>query len=152
ADLFFEANAGGLCRWPAGRMDAVYRFALLFLMMNTTSSQADVPALFKGRAFTCATLAEVVNHYVALGEDAAVKELKALVPKGFSGFKRGFSMDERIGWVCRILFEPKGTEPLRPPGLGGLSLPPMPLKEWPFYPVARSGETYCVLSEGYMLA
>ena len=33
------------------------------------------------------------------------------------------SILERIAWVCRILFQPKGKEPLRGPGYGGLSLP-----------------------------
>ena len=28
----------------------------------------------------------------------------------------------------------------------------MPLVKWPLYPVAKSGDTYCVLAEGYSLA
>jgi hypothetical protein len=40
------------------------------------------------------------------------------------------------------------------PMLGALRLPhdQMPLTKWPLFPVAKSGETYCVLSEGYSLA
>jgi hypothetical protein len=64
---------------------------------------------------------------------------------------RGFSYNERIGWVCRILFEAKRDEPLREPRFGGLHLPwkSMPLKSWPLYPVACSGSSYFILSEGY---
>jgi hypothetical protein len=59
----------------------------------------------------------------------------------------------RLAWICRILFEPKGTEPLREPGFG-LLFPPldtMPSAEWPHLPLVRSGQTYFVLSTAYGL-
>jgi hypothetical protein len=105
------------------------------------------------RRTTCATLADAANHFIALGERAAAKELDSLVLDWDTDFHGKFSRNERLGWVCRILFEPKGKEPLRAPAYGGLGLPykTMPLSNWPLYPVARSGSTYFVLSEGYSL-
>ncbi len=115
---------------------------------------AETPKLFLARPFTCADLGEATNHFVALGEEAAIKELEGLTSDWEKDHKPGrFSRNERVGWVCRILFQPKGEEPLRPPGFGGLSLPweSMPLKAWPLYPVAACGKSYFVLSEGYRL-
>lgn len=106
------------------------------------------PRLFQQQDFTAASLAEAVNHFVDLGEVTAVQELRALaLSKEFPDHRTNV----RIGWVCRILFDPKRTEPLRPPLFGVLSLPyrTMPLKNWPRYPVALYGSTYFVLSEGY---
>jgi hypothetical protein len=60
-------------------------------------------------------LAEAANHYVALGEEAATKELESLTSDWTEDRKGGFSTNERIGWICRILFQPKGKEPLRAP-------------------------------------
>jgi hypothetical protein len=126
--------------------------ALLFAFAGLRSAHGNPPRLFSERSFNAATLAEAVNHYVALGEEAAVKELLSLgQPDDTLG---SIDVNERIGWVCRILFEPKGDAPLRPPMFGGLSLPcrTMPLTRWPLYPVVLSGSSYFVLSEGYMLA
>ena len=55
--------------------------------------------------------------------------------------------------MCRILFMSRDGKPLRPPFYGALDLPylTMPLERWPLYPVAQSGATYFVLSEGYSL-
>jgi len=129
--------------------------AFLFVLLNAVSG-AEVPGLFSEKAFTAKDLAEAVNHFIALGEEGAVKELSALAPD--HDFKRdvgtkGFSMPERVGWVCRILFEPKDDKPLRGPGYGGHSLPrlTMPRKNWPLYPVAASGDSFFVLSEGYVV-
>lgn len=105
------------------------------------------------QAFTCATLAEAANHFIDLGEAAAVKELEALAPDHNWNIVGGIHWAERVGWVCRILFTPKGKEPLRAPRYGGHTLPDstMPLASWPLYPVAASGTSYFVLSEGYSL-
>ena len=117
--------------------------------------RADSPRLFSEREFTCVSFAEAVNHFISLGQGNAVKELRRLtLPWGEDFRAHGeFSVNERIGWVCRVLFQPKENEPLRPPLFGGLNLPDqtMPLKSWPLYPVAFSGGTYFVLSQGYML-
>jgi hypothetical protein len=115
-------------------------------------ANAQVPELFRNHSFNAATLAKAVNHYVSLGEEAAVGSLTELVNE--RKHQQGIDIPERIGWVCRILFSSKTTKPLRPPLYGALSLPfnTMPLENWPHYPIAHSGNTYFVLSEGYMLA
>jgi hypothetical protein len=117
---------------------------------------AEVPKLFCEKSFTSATLAEAVNRYVAIGEVATIKELQqvALQEKNSHGelfAGKGFSVNERIGWVCRILYEPQGHSPLRAPKFGVLAMPEktMPAEKWPLYPLAFSGSTYVVLKQGY---
>lgn len=114
----------------------------------------EVPQIFKVREFNSATLADAANHYIALGEARAIKELKALDEDFVESMDRGFHRNERIGWVCRIIFAGKGTKPLRPPMYGGQSLARFitPLERWPLYPVAESDGVFFVLSEGYVLA
>lgn len=130
------------------------RTLILALLMTLQFGCSATPRLFRQKAFDSVGLAEAVNHFVALGEDAAVQELRDLSSDGSKDIKRGYSNNERVGWVCRILFQSKGDEPLRPPGFGANHLPyyTMPIERWPLYPVALSGSTYFVLSEGYMLA
>jgi len=108
--------------------------------------------LFRSAQFNCTDIARAVNHYVDLGEEATIHEFSSMADDD-ADLSRGFSVNERIGWLCRILFEPGGGS-LRPPMFGGLNLPynSMHTQNWPLYPVAKSGETYCVLSEGYRLA
>lgn len=129
-------------------------FLTFFFLIRICRS--DPPPLFSEREFTCASFAEAVNHFISLGEDNAVKELRRLALRPGEDFIAShgeFSVNERIGWVCRVLFQPNDGKPLRPPLYGGLNLPEnsMPLKSWPLYPVAFSGGTYFVLSQGYML-
>jgi hypothetical protein len=131
------------------------RFILSFLILSANPCYAETPLLFREKPFICAALAEAANHYVALGEKAAIKELEALTSDWTKDHRRGeFSRNERVGWVCRVLFQPKEKEPLRQPSFGALHLPrnSMPLKAWPLYPVASSGKSYFVLSEGYSVA
>ena len=111
------------------------------------------PVLFKQKQFDSIVLANAINYYVGLGEKQSLIELQALSVDDFD-FSNGFDVNERIGWVCRALYETKNKKPLRPPAFGGLSLPrnSMPLQNWPLYPVAKTGSTYVVLSEGYSLA
>ena len=116
---------------------------------------AEIPKLLVQRAFTSADLAEAVNHYVAIGEPATIKELEkcAADDADHSGWyaNRGFSVGERVGWICRILYEPQGHSPLRAPKFGVLNIPEksMPVEKWPLYPVALSGSTYLVLNQSY---
>ena len=112
-----------------------------------------MPLLFKHKQFDSTTLANAINYYVGLGEKQSLIELQALSRDDFD-FSNGFDVNERIGWVCRVLYDPKNGNPLRPPAFGGLSLPrnSMPLQNWPRYPIAKTGNTYVVLSEGYSLA
>lgn len=132
--------------------------------------QAEVPKLLTQKAFTSDSLAEAVNHYVALGEAGTFKELDAFMAEDATHtnwlFNRGYNVNERIAWIFRILYTPKQTtlrvpktgevirgtvEPLRAPEFGTLSIPErtMPLENWPLYPVALSGSTYVVLKERY---
>lgn len=119
-------------------------------------AHGEVPKLFSQKSFTSANLAEAVNRYVAIGEAASVKELQQLAAQengsAESFLGKGFSVSERIGWVCRILYESKGLSPLRAPKFGVLPLPEktMPVEKWPLFPVAVSGSTYVVLKQGYM--
>ncbi len=117
---------------------------------------ADVPKLFTQKAFTSANLAEAVNRYVAIGEASAIKELQQLAsqenPDDGSFLGKGFSITERAGWVCRILYQPQGKSSLRAPRFGDLALPEksMPAEQWPVYPLAFSGSTYFALKQGYI--
>jgi hypothetical protein len=122
----------------------------LFFGLLSSISGAEVPKLFRERSFTATDLAAAVNHYIELGEEAAVKELSELAPDHDSGAK-GFTLPERVSWVCRILFQPKGDKPLREPRYGAVLLPylSMPQSKWPLYPLAASGDSFFVLSEGY---
>lgn len=129
---------------------------LILFMTNVSVCSANAPALFRQQAFNAATLAMAVNHFVDIGEEATVKELDTLAATGDVVHRNGgiFNIHERIGWVCRVLFAPKGQKPLRPPMYGALVLPyaSMPLERWPLFPVVLSGNTYFVLSEGYFVA
>lgn len=129
------------------------RSVIVILLLTLQVTLGAVPRLFQEREFTAAAFAEAVNHFVALGEDAAVKELRGLASDPATEIYREFSFSERVGWMCRVLFQPKSGN-LRPPRFGALLLPynTMPDKNWPLYPVAASGSTYFVLSEGYLLA
>jgi hypothetical protein len=119
-------------------------------------AHAEVPKLFTQKSFTSANLAEAVNRYVAIGEASAIKELQQLAAQDTdvndNFLSKGFNVKERVGWVCRILYEPKGHSPLRAPRFGELALPEksMPAEKWPLYPLALSGSMYVVLKEGYM--
>lgn len=113
-----------------------------------------IPTLFRQRPFHAAMLAEAVNHYVALGERAGVGELVELSRKNPNPWSKpgdGFSVCERFGWICRILFSSKTAQPLREPRFGGLQLPyhTMPPENWPLRPVIQSNGSYFLLAEGY---
>lgn len=129
------------------------RIVLLLMAIAPVSARAETPKLFLEKAFSCATLAEACNHFIDLGEAAAIKELKSLTMDDVPERALEFSTNERTSWVCRIMFLPKWKQPLRPPAFGGLGLPvkSMPLAKWPLFPVARSGLSYFVLGEGYVL-
>ncbi len=125
------------------------RLTIILLLLTLKIACGAVPRLFQEKDFTSASFAEAVNYFVALGEDAAVVELRGLAT-GPADSKLGFSLNERIGWMCRVLFEAKAGS-LRAPRFGALNLPyhTMPDTSWPLYPVALSGSTYFVLSQGY---
>lgn len=117
-----------------------------------------VPLLCE-RDFTCASFAKSINHFVALGENAAVRELYKLAAENNERCDcdekgEGIDRDARIAWICRVLFEPRGSKPLRGPLYGSPGVPylSMPEEDWPLLPVAKQGLSYFVLSRGYFLA
>jgi hypothetical protein len=111
-----------------------------------TYSFATAPELFRSPKVNCAMIADAVNHFVGLGKSAGMAELRGLASNSI-GDEYG---SERVGYVCRVLFIPKGPEPLRPPLFGALGLPyeSMPEKDWPLFPLASSGSSYFVLGFG----
>jgi hypothetical protein len=133
--------------------------------------QAEVPKLLTERAFNSASLAEAANHYIAIGEQATFNELEAFIAddsaRTNNPLNRGYSVDERIAWIFRIVYVPKDPIPmrvaktgawipgviipLRAPNFGWLQIPEasMPAENWPLYPLALSGSTFVVLKEIY---
>ena len=109
------------------------------------------PLLFRQRHFDAAILADAVNVYVDLGESEARRKLKSIAQKDTYG-KIGFEINDRSGLVCRVLYEPR-EDPLGGPAFGALALPKemTNTKDWPRYPIAKSGITFFVLSDGYSL-
>jgi hypothetical protein len=101
-------------------------------------SPPNSPALFRDETVNCVTLAQAVNHFVALGEDAAVAEFESLLA-GHNSPKQWPKIRDRVAWICRIVFEPKADKPLRPPFFGELLLPTssMPAEDWPLWPLAK---------------
>jgi hypothetical protein len=122
------------------------------LLMAVGCCYAEAPKLFRGQSVNAADLAEALNHFVRLGETATVKELNDLASE-----ETGNGTDHRVGWMCRLLFRPKGKEPLLPPPFGLLDLGNVGvhtttgqiLETWPLYPFALSGSTYFVLGDRY---
>jgi hypothetical protein len=122
------------------------------------------PDLFVRKEFNSRDLALAANYFIIMGPKQASLKLASLGKSTFMDFQRaagngnrkgiGFSLNSRIGWMCRILYEPVGIDRLRPPSFGGLWLPTstMPAASWPHYPLVLSGNTFFVLADGYSLA
>jgi hypothetical protein len=127
---------------------------ILFACLIPYSASADTPQLLCQTQFDAKVLAEAVNYYVDKGEMESTRELTALADPGWD-HRSGFDINERIGWLARILYVARGKDKLlRPPMFGGLMLPyqSMPPMDWPLYPVVMEEDVYLVLCEGYMLA
>lgn len=116
--------------------------SLLAALSQPQVTGADL--LFKGSRLTCKDWAEAANYYIEQGEDQACA---SLLQRASGGSKRSI----RAGLICRILFEPKGKGTLREPRFGGLSLPPMPLRSWPEYPLVQQDGVWFELDENYLL-
>jgi hypothetical protein len=139
------------------------RLLLIILVAAMQTCYGDVRRFFREKAFTSESFAEEVNQCISLGEKDAVKELNDLAAEDGKVYTNGFSVNARIGFICRVLFEARGDVPIRPPyygwldNLGSMGMPPaFPSSSWtsisrywPLYPVAHSGSTYFVLSEDY---
>src|SRR5258706_4625365 len=110
-------------------------------------ARSDVPDLLKTKEFNSAGLTRAANHYIKRGEESFLNDIKLMALDPGADFRQGFgasnqmrtnfSQNERIGWLCRVLYEPKETKPLRPPGLGALGVPymTMPSDSWPLFPL-----------------
>jgi hypothetical protein len=124
----------------------------------------DLPRLMVHESVNSRDLALAVNYFVALGEERTAKRLEFLAADFLSDWNRAndpdnpkrtnFSLNSRVSWMCRILYEPKAKSPLRPPLFGSIHLPThsMPSARWPIFPLVHSGETYFVLSDNYIIA
>jgi hypothetical protein len=125
--------------------------SFLFSLTQKPLERGQLPKLFVSGRLSCDAFADAVNHYVALGKDKTLDEFKAIDREVGKASYLASDADDRMGWVCRVLWIPKSTQPLREPRFGALSLPfmSMPLERWPLYPVCQSGATYFILSEGY---
>lgn len=117
-----------------------------------TIEEGKAPRFLRDKQISCATFAEAVNYYLDMGEGETIAALRSLIAANPTDPTRGRART-RMALVCRVLFEPKGKEPLRAPLFGGLYLPwsTMPRERWPLYPVVRSGSSFFVLSEGYYM-
>src|SRR5437660_1148629 len=124
--------------------------AWLALLILNFPCRAEPPRFVRDESFSCKDTADAVNCYVDLGEEKAIRELRATVDDA----KPHARPSKRICHLCRILFEPRGEKPLREAALGGLDLPTntMPSLKWPRFPVAGSGSTFFLLSESYSLS
>ena len=111
------------------------------------------PELFTQKEFDAAELAKAINYFVERGEEQSILELINLSTDR-TDFSNGFDVNERIGWVCRILFKADKGETLRPPGYGTLTLPfnTKTASDWPIFPVAKAGDAFIVLSQGYSVS
>src|SRR5436305_1046352 len=90
---------------------------------------ADPPRFVTKDKFSCKDIADAVNYYVGIGETKAVQEMRAVTDDADPLDPKCI----RVCMLCRILFEPRGKEPLRAPLLGMLDLPTnaMPNRGWP---------------------
>ena len=144
-------------------------FLMCLALAMSEICHAEVPKLLTERAFTSASLAEAANHFIAIGEPATFKELDAFLVQDSTNtndrFNRGYNVAERIGWIFRIIYEPKpgvpmlvpktgaiipgNIIPIRAPNFGSLGIPEasMPAEKWPLYPLALSDSTYVVLKD-----
>ncbi|HQY88103.1 MAG TPA: hypothetical protein PK402_05550 [Tepidisphaeraceae bacterium] len=108
----------------------------------------DLPSFLVHDEFTSATFADAINYFVEMGEQKAIQ---LLISQTGPANAWGQRLGNRLALVCRVLFEPKDKNALRPPKFGSLGLPyrTMPLTDWPHFPVAYSGSSYFVLADGY---
>ncbi|MEQ1936413.1 MAG: hypothetical protein ABL962_21370 [Fimbriimonadaceae bacterium] len=98
---------------------------------------------------SCREWAMAANYYIKLGETRGIQSLF----KDASKHNEVFGQYYRAAHLCRILFEPKGKNPLRMPYFGGLGLPyeTMPLSRWPEFPMVTHNGSWFILAEGYTL-
>jgi len=109
----------------------------------------NLPGLFRDSEINCASFAEAVNHFVAMGQERAIESLRDLVahkPQGTMWDK----LEYRTACVCRVLFEPKRGEAPRLPGCICWGIVPwtsMRSEKWPLLPVIQSGSSFFVIKQ-----
>lgn len=120
---------------------------------NTIAVSSSVALLLPEHP-TSRELAVAANHYIALGEERTVQELKAACEKARKPYGVDLSLSEQIGWLCQLLYSPRPGQPLRAPGFGALGLPfnTMPSADWPLYPLTESAGVFFILAESYTVA
>jgi hypothetical protein len=125
-----------------------HMLAALSLLAAFHSQATPIEVLYQPSRLTSKDWAEVANYFIEMGEANAVTELKAK-----SSGKTG-RVNTRTGLICRIIFEPKGSKPLRQPSFGDLAIPylTMPLSKWPHYPMVKESGIWFLLEENYRLS
>lgn len=96
----------------------------------------------------CQDWASLANSYIAMGEEKAMAGLIERSKRTQNGGDR-INFNTRTCLMARLLFEPKGSEPLRGPRIGAFMLPnqSMPLKDWPTYPFVIQDGVAFLMSE-----
>jgi len=114
------------------------------------ATDSKLPKLLTNVPPTPALLAEAVNHYVALGEQQAFIELDKLLVACMNDPNVDNDVRiSRIGWICRILYEPKDqSKPLHAPDAAKYSILWWSLQTCSLHPIAQSGSSYFVLQQG----
>jgi hypothetical protein len=127
--------------------------SILALVVMIVSGCSSTPKLPLPEQPTCLDIALTANKYIALGEENAVKELKQLCKLSKKSRFSDYVMGIQVGFICRVIFEPKEGRPIREPGFGALRLPwnTMKAEDWPLYPVAESEGIYFILSQSYYI-
>ena len=111
------------------RTDSALR---VFVSQNRLSSSA-----FLGAA----------NELIALREKEAIRVLRGELAAATEYSKESF----RVYMACRVLFTPKGKEPLRRARFGKSGLPEesMPMNSWPMFPIVQSNSSFFMFVEDY---
>ena len=114
----------------------------------------DVPDFLTSENFSSASLARAVNHYVAMGEAASVRELRKMGKIAEEMDHWDLPLENRVFWLTRVLFEEKAA-PLRGPMLGWLFMLPREAHRsgsLPYFPLVEQDGVFFVLSGSYFLA
>lgn len=132
---------------------------VIWLLVSGVSHAAS-PELFRRQAFNAAIIANAVNHYVALGEQAAKAELSALALDDSNPAMRtgdgplsAADVASRVSWMCLILWPSKPGHSSRPPAFGALVAIDGHIRpeDFPLYPVVQSGISYFILADSYLV-
>ncbi len=126
----------------------MFRFVSVFFVLIAVIGAQDLPRLLTSSDYTPADLATAANHFIKMGPEKAIHEMNRIAMDKKDG-DGGFSRQERLLWICRLVFVPKENSGIGPPRLGSGAGPPksMPLKHWPLYPLMRTGKSHFLIGE-----